>query len=227
MMTYGLTFVLAFCSIVYELLLGQSLSAFLGNTVLRYSVTIGLYLFSMGIGSLLTENRLLRNPVLTLLKIETLLTCLGGFALVILHAFSLSGMPSVFFSAGAHGLIVIIGILSGAEIPLLIAIREQEKSGTSNFVLGIDYIGAFLGTILFAFVFYPRVGLMPTAFFIGLLNAAAGLALITKKSQLSTEFKQSFLRYWWVQSICFVILFILLINVMRINDYFMNKYMGL
>ena len=43
-MIYAITFVLAFCSIVYELLLGQTLSAFLGNTVLRYSVTIGLYM---------------------------------------------------------------------------------------------------------------------------------------------------------------------------------------
>ena len=49
-MTYIITLILAFCSIVYELLLGQTLSAFFGNTVLRYSVTIGLYLFAMGMG---------------------------------------------------------------------------------------------------------------------------------------------------------------------------------
>lgn len=58
-MVYIFTLVLAFCSIVYELLLGQSLSAFMGNTVLRYSVTIGLYLFSMGMGALFAEGPLL------------------------------------------------------------------------------------------------------------------------------------------------------------------------
>ena len=47
MIIYAITFILAFCSIVYELLLGQTLSAFLGNTVLRYSVTIGLYMMSL------------------------------------------------------------------------------------------------------------------------------------------------------------------------------------
>ena len=62
-MVYPFTFVLAFCSIVYELLLGQSLSAFLGNTVLRYSVTIGLYMLSMGIGSLLAEGKIGRAHV--------------------------------------------------------------------------------------------------------------------------------------------------------------------
>ncbi len=78
-MTYAFTFILAFCSIVYELLLGQSLSAFLGNTVLRYSVTIGLYMLSMGIGSLLAEGRFVKHPVITLLRVEIALTVTGGF----------------------------------------------------------------------------------------------------------------------------------------------------
>ena len=55
---YFLTFILAFCSIVYELLLAQSLTAFLENTVLRYSITIGLYMFSMGYGALIAEKKL-------------------------------------------------------------------------------------------------------------------------------------------------------------------------
>ena len=78
MMVYLVTFVLAFCSIVYELLLGQTLSAFLGNTVLRYSVTIGLYMMSLGIGSMIAEGRLVKRPVTGLLRIEILLTVVGG-----------------------------------------------------------------------------------------------------------------------------------------------------
>ena len=81
-MIYTITFILAFCSIAYELLLGQSLSAFLGNTVLRYSVTIGLYMLSMGIGSLMAEGRFVKSPVTALLKIELLLTVTGGFSVI-------------------------------------------------------------------------------------------------------------------------------------------------
>jgi spermidine synthase len=66
---YSLTFVLAFCSIVYELLLGQALSAFLGNTVLRYSVTIGLYMMSLGIGSMIAEGRFVARPAVALLRV--------------------------------------------------------------------------------------------------------------------------------------------------------------
>ena len=70
MITYAITFILAFCSIVYELLLGQTLSAFLGNTVLRYSVTIGLYMMSLGIGSMIAEGRFVERPVTSLLRVE-------------------------------------------------------------------------------------------------------------------------------------------------------------
>ena len=74
-MIYTITFILAFCSMAYELLLGQSLSAFMGNTVLRYSVTIGLYMLSMGIGSLMAEGRIVKHPVTSLLKLRVPLEC--------------------------------------------------------------------------------------------------------------------------------------------------------
>ena len=37
---------------------------------------------------------------------------------------------------------------------------------------------AFLGTVVFAFLFYPRLGLVPTAFVVAGLNAAVGTCLI-------------------------------------------------
>jgi len=117
-MTYAFTFVLAFCSIVYELLLGQSLSAFLGNTVLRYSVTIGLYMLSMGIGSLLAEGRFVKHPVITLLRVEIALTVTGGFSVIFLMLVNSVGLPDIAFFWLAHFLIILIGVLTGFEIPL-------------------------------------------------------------------------------------------------------------
>ena len=160
-MIYALTFLLGFCSIVYELLLGQSLSAFLGNTVLRYSVTIGLYMLSMGIGALLAEGRWTRHAAATLLKVEILLTVTGGFSVIFLLVLNSIGIPDLLFSALAHLLIVLIGVLTGFEIPLLIELRGPELEGSERGVLGIDYLGAFCGTVAFAFVFYPLFGLIP------------------------------------------------------------------
>ena len=172
-MIYVFTFLLAFCSIVYELLLGQSLSAFLGNTVLRYSMTIGLYMLSMGIGSLLAAGRVVKHVVTSLLKVEILLTITGGFSVIILLVMNSIGAPDIVFFLFAHLLIVLIGVLTGLEIPLLIELRNLEVDGSERSVLGVDYLGAFFGTVVFAFLFYPLVGLIPTAFMVALLNAFA------------------------------------------------------
>ena len=165
-MVYPFTFVLAFCSLVYELLLGQSLSAFLGNTVLRYSVTIGLYMLSMGLGSLLAEGRFVKHAVISLQRIEVALAVTGGFCVLFLHVLDLAGLPTIVFSAFAHLLIVVIGILTGFEIPILMELRKLHSPGADNTVLGVDYLGAFFGTLVFAFVFFPIVGLVPTAFWL-------------------------------------------------------------
>src|SRR3989338_8540170 len=46
-----LTIVVSFCSIVYELVYSQALTVLYGETVARYSITIGLYLLSLGAGA--------------------------------------------------------------------------------------------------------------------------------------------------------------------------------
>lgn len=177
-MIYVITFILAFCSIAYELLLGQTLSAFLGNTVLRYSVTIGLYMMSLGIGSMIAEGRFVQRPVMSLLLIEICLTILGGGAVVFLFFVNALGAPAWVLSLAAHMLILGIGILSGFEIPLLINLKQLESQNKDNAIIGVNYLGAFLGTMVFAFILYPSVGLIPTAFFVASLNAFTGLLLI-------------------------------------------------
>jgi spermidine synthase len=189
---YVITLVLAFCSIVYELLLGQALSAFLGDTVLRYSVTIGLYLFSMGMGSIFAEGRFVRHPVVTMLWIEILLALAGSLSIVMLYLVEWLGPSPLVFSLFAHSLIVVIGILTGFEIPLLIEVRNLEKSNSENAVIGVDYLGAFLGTVLFAFLFYPELGLVNTAFIVALLNALVGVMLATQDGKVSRTKKTEY-----------------------------------
>jgi len=222
---YLITIILAFCSIVYELVLAQSLSAFLENTVLRYSVTIGLYMFSMGIGALAAEGRLVKHPVLSLLRIEIFLTVIGGFAVVFLHAVDMFGFSRLVFSFFAHTLIIVIGILTGFEIPLLIEIRKREQQEPENSVLTMDYFGAFLGTIAFAFLFYPKMGLVPSAFSVGLLNAVAGILLISQKDKIMPEKMTSFYSLLYIQAVILAIIGICLIFSPEINDYFISQYL--
>jgi len=172
----GFTFMLAFCSIVYELLLGQTLSAFLGNTVLRYSVTIGLYMFSMGIGALLAGERILARPVLSLQYLEIALAVLGGVSVPLVFFIDLLDAPVWLLSIVAHLLIIVIGVLTGLETPLLIEIRAEAKNAASR-ILGVDYIGAFVGTVAFALWFFPKLGIFATAIFTASINALVGLLL--------------------------------------------------
>tara|TARA_Y100000031_G_C8086229_1_gene322014 strand:- start:54 stop:725 length:672 start_codon:yes stop_codon:yes gene_type:complete len=221
-MTYAITFILAYCSIVYELVMAQSLSAFLGDTVLRYSTTIGLYLASMGIGAFLCRGGLLRNPAYSLVKIEILLAVVGGFSVVYLHLLDiLSPFTSVFFIL-SHLLIIAIGILTGFEIPLLIEIKRREKEGTTNSVLGMTYIGALSGTIIFPILLLPTVGVLTIAFLTGSLNAVSGLLLLFKKD---SEARRSSLFLLLTNFTLGVILLAGVLFSRPIGTYFMEKYL--
>ena len=210
-MIYVFTFLLGFCSIVYELLLGQSLSAFLGNTVLRFSVTIGLYMLSMGIGALLAEGRWTKHAATTLLKVEILLTVVGGFSVIFLLIMNSVGIPDMLFSVLAH---------------LLIELRGHEVEGSERTVLGIDYLGAFFGTIAFAFVFYPRLGLIPSAFFVALLNAFVGVMLYTQRFKVHEAGRRNYSVLLGVQAVLFVILAVLVQVADRVNDLFLRYYLA-
>ena len=47
------TFVISGCSMVYELLISSVSSYLLGDSILQFSITIGLYMCAMGLGSYL------------------------------------------------------------------------------------------------------------------------------------------------------------------------------
>ena len=49
------TFVIAVCGLVYELLAGTISSYLLGNSIYQFSIVIGLFVASMGIGSWLSR----------------------------------------------------------------------------------------------------------------------------------------------------------------------------
>jgi spermidine synthase len=125
----GLTFVVAFCSIAYELVYSEFLTVFYGGTVLRYSITIGLYLFSMGVGAFLSTY--LADPESNFLRTEVYLAFAGpaGAGFII----ALNSVPDVVFPgkapltlALAHVPILVVGLLSGFEIPLLNDLVDQR-----------------------------------------------------------------------------------------------------
>jgi spermidine synthase len=223
---YCVTFILSFCSISYELILAQSLSAFLENTVLRYSVTIGLYMCSLGVGSLCAGERWTRQAILNLLKIEILLTIFGGFSVVSLFYADAWNIGRLGFLIFSHGLILLIGFLSGFEIPLLVKIAENYKSSSVNKILSVNYAGAFVGTVIFAFYLYPKLGLLPATFVVGILNAISGIFLYLEEKHVEPADHNRFYLFLYFLGFLFLILSLCVIYADPIQNFLMNQYLS-
>jgi spermidine synthase len=175
-------FVVAACGLVYELAAGALASVLLGDSVLQFSTVIGTYLFAMGIGSWLSRF-LERQLVAHFLRIELLVGLVGGLMPAALFALQTEAPTS--FRLALYGLVLLVGTLVGLEIPLVMRILKRTLAGTAHEraglgaivsqVLTFDYLGALVVAIAFPLVFVPKLGILRTAVFFGLLNAAVAL----------------------------------------------------
>ncbi len=165
--------VIATSGLVYELLAGTLASYVLGDSVTQFSTTIGTYLFAMGIGSFLS--RYVKNDVARrFVEVELGAAVLGGLSAPLLFV---GFARAESFEVLLYATIVAIGTLVGLEIPLLMRILKEELAFADLVakVLTFDYVGALLGSVLFALLFVPAMGLTRTSLFFGMLNAAVAL----------------------------------------------------
>lgn len=168
--------VIATCGLIYELVAGTLASYLLGDSVMQFSTIIGVYLFSMGIGSFLSKY-ISGNLLLWFVRIELLVGLIGGFSSAILFlVFPLAAS----FQVILYSLVGITGILVGLEIPLLMRILEHRVSFKElvSRVFTFDYIGALLASLIFPLVLVPQLGLIRTSLFFGILNITVGLYLL-------------------------------------------------
>src|SRR5687768_4988418 len=113
-------FVVATCGLIYELLAGTLSSYVLGDSVTQFSTIIGLYLFAMGVGSYLS--RFIEKGVAEkFVEIELSVAIIGGFSAPLLF---LTFAHLSYFSLVLYGVVFVIGVLVGLEIPLLMRILK-------------------------------------------------------------------------------------------------------
>jgi spermidine synthase len=166
-------FVIATCGLIYELLAGTLSSYVLGDSVTQFSIIIGVYLFAMGVGSYLSKF-IEKNIAEKFVEIELGVAVVGGFSAPLLF---LTFANLSYFSIVLYGVVFVIGVLVGLEIPLLMRILKDEldfKDLISR-VLAFDYIGALVASLLFPIFLVPRLGLNRTSLLFGMLNAGVGL----------------------------------------------------
>lgn len=181
-------FTIATCGLVYELVAGTLASYLLGDSVKQFSFIIGVYLFAMGVGSYFAKF-LTKNMLNTFVEIEILVGLIGGLSSVVLFLL----FDSVYsFQFILYLLVFVTGCLVGLEIPLLMNIlkdKVQFRDLVSN-VFTFDYIGALLASILFPLVLVPKLGIMGTSLFFGMINVSIAIALCFL---LKTELKSVYL----------------------------------
>jgi len=167
-------FIIAFCGILYELLIGTLSTYFLGSSVLHFSITIGLFMTFMGVGSWISKY--LQEPVLDkFIWIEWGLGMIGGFCALLLYAtFSLTEN----FYLISFFCVAIIGTGIGLEIPLIARLIQKnfQFKDTIAQVLSFDYIGALVASLAFPLLLLPYFGTVKTGFLIGILNM--GIAIL-------------------------------------------------
>ncbi len=159
---------------IAQIALSYGLSYIFSNSIFVFAFFTGLYLMSMGLGTLVVERLtlkseqliqcilinsvmgvLLANPGITglLLTNEYLYALLRNHSIDLLY---------LMFPLGFI-LTILIGLVSGSELPIFSKLIETKKWHTSKPIIGVltsDYFGAFTGVLIFTLLLNPFVGLV-------------------------------------------------------------------
>ena len=124
------TYVVSFCSFAYEFVYSELLTVMYGGTVTQYVITVGLYFFSLGIGSALSDDLQTDAPS-NFFRTEVYLAAVApaGFMLVVgLNSVAIpKAVPSELIWVVARLPAIAVGFLSGFELPLLTRMVEEVE----------------------------------------------------------------------------------------------------
>lgn len=151
-----LPILLAFCmfstgasGLVNEYVLATVTTYILGNSIEQFSLIIACMMLMMGVSGFVQEKMSDNFLVEKFIKLEITMAILGGFApLLIYAAFGFFEDSFIFIH---YGIVLLIGFLIGFEIPLVMRILEKQNIGLKynlKLVYGMDYVGAFIGAII-------------------------------------------------------------------------------
>jgi spermidine synthase len=171
--------VVAMCGLGYELVGGTIASYLIGDSVKQFSFVIGFFMFAMGLGALAVQkiSSTKKNLESSFIQLEISLSLFGGlFAPVQFLLFK----KDLFGQLSLYLFLVVIGMLVGAEIPLLLRLLKERLSFEKliSVVLGLDYIGALLASLLFPLILVPMFGVLRTGVLFGILNLSIAFLIL-------------------------------------------------
>ncbi|MCI0413263.1 polyamine aminopropyltransferase [bacterium] len=165
-------FLVAACGLIYELLIATASSYLVGSSVTQFSISIGVFIGSMGLGSYFSQR--VRGLLTVFIGMEIVLAIVGGLSVLTLYW---SYPKGAFYWVLLLTFLVLIGGITGLELPLLT--RYLKRYGTLRKVmaqaLSFDYIGALAGSLLFPLILLPELGMIRTAFLVAIWNVAIAI----------------------------------------------------
>ena len=172
--------VCAASGLVYELALISLSTSLNGGGIVETSLIVAGYVAALGVGALCAKP-FLRWPAQTFLAVETLLGLIGGTSAIILYVtFATVGQSTAVLVIAT----ALIGMLVGAEVPLLMTLVQRGRLSDARTVGSLlatlnfaDYAGALIGGLAWPFLLLPGLGLMRGTLAAGLVNLVAALFL--------------------------------------------------
>lgn len=173
------TLIISGCSIIYEVLISSVSSYLVGDSIKQFSITIGIYMCAMGLGSYISKY--IKNNLFDwFVLVEIGVGFIGGICSIVLF---LSNIYLESYAIIMYLEIIIIGTFVGLEIPLLTRIVEDNSKNlriTLSSIFSFDYLGGLIGSIAFPLILLPNLGYFATAFLTGALNLITALIIIFK-----------------------------------------------
>jgi spermidine synthase len=168
-------FITGSCNLIYELCLAQMTSSFFGGTLYHYALNIGLFILSMGAGSLaaekISDGKVASAAVWTEFFIFSLALTMPFYTL-----FAEIYLPHELFIILMWLTNMLLGFCSGLELPLFNRLFRTENK-TSK-ILFADYVGMFCGSLAFSFLLFPVTGVFGALWMAAFLNVLVLFVLL-------------------------------------------------
>ncbi len=135
--------------LVNEYVLATITTYILGNSIEQFSMVIASMMLMMGVSGLVQSKMSDNNLLQKFITVEVIMALLGGFAPLAIYA--AYGYLENSFQIVHYFFVLSVGFLIGFEIPLVMRIIDQHKielRTNLTIVYAMDYIGAFVGAVI-------------------------------------------------------------------------------
>ncbi len=166
---------------------------------------MSLMLFAMGLGCRISKY-ILNNLLDKFIFLEFALSILCGASVALCYWTSTFSKSTGLF---IYAFSILIGLLIGAEIPLVTRMNESYEELRVNIssVMEKDYYGALAGGILFAFFALPYFGLTYTPIALGIINFMVASILFWRFKHLLLYKKSIQTSFWSITAFFMIFIF--------------------